>query len=177
MGQADMTIMNEQFAPARNDRGYSEDRMLVKLPFPGKKAGLHLFFTILGTALVLIAPGLWVLPGSSVSADVVMLKFGATLFFFLCGLALLMRNHLDALPEVYFDPIRREMRVLQKTKKGRPETVLRRSYDSLGAARITDRWLEIWDVDGTVLMRLPLRNPEVRSALRMQFSGLVRVTN
>lgn len=152
-----------------------ETRLPIRLTFEGNKAVLHTVFRIAGTALILTAPALWVLPGSNLGADMLLMKFGVTLFFFLCGLALLMRNHVDAQPMVYFDPIRREMRILQLNDKGRPETILRRSYDSLGAAHITAKTVELWDVDGTVLMRLPLRDAETRQALRMQLSGLVRI--
>lgn len=152
-----------------------ETRLPIRLPFEGNRVVLRTVFRVAGTALILTAPLLWVLPGSSVTADMLFMKFGVTLFFFLCGLALLMRNHVDAQPVVYFDPIRREMRILQKNDRGRPETILRRSYESLGAVHITTRSVELWDVDGSVLMRLPLRDAEVRQALRMQLSGLVRI--
>jgi hypothetical protein len=75
---------------------------------------------------------------------------------------------------VYFDPIRREMRILQKNERGRPQTVLRRSYDTLGAAKIRSRQLEIWDVDGSVLLNIPLADQEARHALRQQLGSLVR---
>lgn len=152
-----------------------EARIPLKLTHPGNKAVVRTVFRVAGTALILTAPMLWVLPGSSVASEMMIMKLGITLFFFLCGLALLMRNHVDALPEVYFDPIRQEMRVLQKNLRGRPETILRRSYDTLGAAHITRRSVELWDVDGSILMRLPLQDAKIRSALRMQFSGLVHV--
>lgn len=148
--------------------------MPVLLGFEGNQALVRTVFRIVGTALILTAPLMWVMPGSSFAPEVALIKLGASLFFFLCGLALLMRNHVDTLPEVYFDPIRREMRVLQKNDRGRPQVVMRRSYDSLGGARITARAIELWDVDGSVLMRLPVENPDVRQALRMQLSGLVR---
>jgi len=152
-----------------------ETRLPIRLTFEGNKALLHTVFRIAGTALILAAPALFLLPGSVAGPDMLLMKFGAALFFFLCGLALLMRNHADAQPMVYFDPIRREMRILQLNEKGRPETILRRSYDSLGAAHITSRSVELWDVDGSILMRLPLRDADTRQALRMQLSGLVRI--
>jgi hypothetical protein len=133
-------------------------------------------FQVVGTALVLSAPGMWLMPGSQYDADVVLIKLGVSLFFFLCGLALLMRNHVDNRPDAYFDPIRRELRVLQKNDRGRPQTVLRRAYDMLGSVRFTDNKVEVYDLDGTMLMRLPIDDAEVRHALRMQLSGAVNLT-
>ena len=153
-----------------------EARMPIKLSFGGGGAMVTILFRICGTALILTAPALWVLPGSSADADLMLMKLGITLFFFLCGLALLMRNHEDAQPQVYFDPVRREIRVLQTNNKGRPETVLRRGYETLGAAHITKRSIELWDLDGSILLRIPLPDASSRQALRMHFSGLLRVS-
>ncbi len=173
-----MTATNEfimdhvsNYTPSRQGR---EPEMPVMLGFRGNRVFVRTLFQIVGTALILTAPMMWVLPGSAGDANVMLMKFVVSIFFFLCGLALLMRNHVDAMPEAYFDPIRRELRVLQKNDRGRPQTVLRRSYDSLGGARITSRSIELWDVDGSVLMRLPIEDPEVRQALRMQLSGLMQ---
>ena len=134
-------------------------------------------FQIAGTALILSAPGMWVLPGSQYEAEVVLIKLGVSVFFLLCGMALLMRNHVDNQPEAYFDPIRSELRVLQKNDRGRPQTVLRRAYDSLGCVQFSNKHVELFDLDGSLLMRLPMDNAEVRNALRMQLSGVVNLTS
>ena len=85
-----------------------------------------------------------------------------------------MRNHSDNQPDAYFDPIRNEVRVLQRNDRGRPETILRRSYDSLGCARFNNSSVELYDVDGSVLMRLLIDDAEVRKSLRQQLGGLVK---
>jgi len=134
-------------------------------------------FRIAGTALVLSASGMWLMPGSLFEPEVVLIKLGVSVFFFLCGLALLMRNHQDNQPDAYFDPIRNEVRVLQKNNRGRPQTVLRRSYDTLGSANFSGDTLELYDLDGSMLMRLPIDDANVRTALRAQLNGLVNMTN
>lgn len=171
-----MTATHEQMSMTLPPLSDVEARMPIKLNFGGGAAMMTVIFRICGTALILTAPALWILPGSTVAADLMLMKLGITLFFFLCGLALLMRNHEDAQPQVFFDPIRRELRVLQMNNRGRPETILRRGYDTLGAAHITKRSLELWDVDGSILMRLPLPDANSRQALRMHFSGLLHVS-
>ena len=136
-----------------------------------------LVFRIIGAAMVLSASGMWLMPGSSTNPDLVLIKLGMSVFFFLCGLALLMRNHQDTQPDAYFDAIRGEVRVLQKDNRGRPEMVLRRSYDSLGSASFNGETFEMFDKDGTMLMRLPIENAETRDALRAQLRGLISLTN
>ena len=134
-------------------------------------------FRVIGTALVLSASGMWLLPGSQFGSDVVLIKLGVSVFFFLCGLALLMRNHASAQPDAYFDPIRQELRILQKNNRGRPQTVLRRRYDTLGSARFTENKMEMYDVDGSLLLRLPIEGADVRNALRTQLNGVVKLTS
>ena len=172
-----MTAINEQVGAGLPTGSNVEERMPIKLAFLGNGSLSSIFFRICGTAFILTAPALWVLPGSDITVDMLPMKLGVTLFFLLCGLILLMRNHVDAQPEVYFDPIRREMRVLQMNDRGRPVTILRRGYDTLGAAHINNNSLEMWDVDGSVLMRLHLPDAQARHALRMHFSGLLHVSS
>lgn len=150
------------------------DNLPVKLGFDGNRVVLRAFMRFTGAVLILCAPGLWLLPGSSFDPSLALYKIGASIFFMFCGAALILRNKAFTQPEVYFDPIRREMRILQKNERGRPKTVLRRSYDTLGAAKIRARQLEIWDVDGSVLLNIPLADQEARLALRQQLGSLVR---
>lgn len=127
-----------------------------------------------GAVFILCAPGLWLLPGSNDDPSLMLVKLGASVFFLVCGLALVLCGKGHSQPEAHFDPVRREMRILQRNARGRPSTVLRRAYGSLGAAKITDRQVEIWDVDGSILLRLPLADPEARRVLRLQLGELVR---
>ena len=133
-------------------------------------------FRVLGTVLLLGSAAMWVLPGSLADPDLAMIKLGVSVFFFFCGLALLMRNHQDNQPDAFFDPIRHEVRVLQKDDRGEPRTILRRSYDSLGSVDFGARVVALFDRDGSMLMRLSVEDADVRRALRIQLGGLVRLT-
>lgn len=121
---------------------------------------------LLGAVLIFSAALMWVVPGSHNATDLVMIKLGASFLMLFGGIAILMLSHSDNRPDAYFDPVRREVRVLQKTKSGRPETVLRRSFDSLGSARFCEKTLTLYDVDGSLLMRLRLDSADTRHALR-----------
>ena len=133
-------------------------------------------FRVMGTAFIMAAAVMWLLPGAQVDAELMLLKLGTSVFFFFCGLALLMRNHEDNQPDAYFDPIRHEVRVLQKNDKGRPETILRRGYETLGSADFSSNAVELFDKDGTMLMRLVIEDADVRASLRAQLSGLISIT-
>lgn len=138
---------------------------------------LVVFFRIVGTAMILSSAGMWLMPGSKVESDLMLIKLGVSLFFFLCGLVLLMRNHVDNQPEAYFDPIRHELRVMQKNDRGRPQVVLQRAYDSLGSVDFQKNTVVIYDVDGSLMMRLDVSDDDVRHSLRSQLSGMISVTD
>ena len=132
-------------------------------------------FRVFGTALILGAAGMWMAPDISEGMDLTLIKLGVSVFFFFCGLALLMRNHEDNQPDAYFDPVRQEVRVLQKNDRGRPQTILRRAYDTLGGVDFSGNSVSLFDVDGSVLMRLIVDDADVRRALRGQLGGLASV--
>lgn len=130
---------------------------------------------VFGTAFMLAAASMWLLPVGGADGSLTVIKLGISVFFFFCGLALLMRNHQHAQPDAYFDPIRREVRVLQKNDRGRPQTILRRGYDSLGSVRFASNSVQLVDVDGSVLMRLVIDDANARAALKSQLSGMVTI--
>lgn len=154
-----------------------EDKVPLILNFRPDISFQSVTLRILGTALILGAALMWLMPGVGGDTQIVMMKLGFSIFMLFCGLVVLMLNHPDARPDAYFDPIRREVRVLQKNNKGRPQTVLRRSYDSLGSVRFLERSVELHDMDGRLLMRLTLGSNEVRHALRLQLSGAVPIAS
>ncbi len=130
---------------------------------------------IAGAFLIVMAFSMWLMDGSAMGTEVWPIKLAASLMFLLVGVSLLTIQILDARPDAYFDPIRREVRVLQKNENGRPQTVLRRSYDTLGGARFDDEQVELFDVDGSLLMKLPLQSADVGRALKGQLSGSVTI--
>ena len=56
-------------------------------------------FRIMGTALILGSAGMWVLPGTSVDPDLIVMKLGLSFFLLLCGMVLLMMHHVA--PDVH----------------------------------------------------------------------------
>lgn len=166
-------IMMPAFNPAaRTDR---DDMALpVRLGLTGNHILMRLLGLVSGAALILTAIGLWIFAESGLDGEMVLIRMGLTAFCLLTGLSLILHGRVDSTPEAYFDPIRQELRILQKNGSGRPRMVLRRSYDSLGGAQVGARWVEIWDLDGSILMRMPVGSKEARLALRMQLGALIR---
>jgi hypothetical protein len=130
---------------------------------------------IVGAAMVLSSTGVWLVPGMAYGPEMGLIKVGISVFFLFAGIALMMVNDPDSHPDAYFDPIRRELRVLQRNGQGRPRTVLRRGYDSLGSVRFKDRSVELFEIDGSLLIRLPLNLGSTRKLLREQLCGVVTI--
>lgn len=170
-----MTVMNtntfqEQQAGSRFDQSVP-----VMLTFaPNWKARMVLA-RIVGAILIISAFSMWMMPGSVIGEDVWPIKLAASMLFLIVGVSIMTVEVLEPRPDAYFDPIRREVRVLQKNDSGRPQTVLRRSYDTLGGARFSDDDVELYDVDGSLLMKLPLQSADVSRALKGQLSQSVTI--
>ena len=129
-------------------------------------------FRVAGTALILSASGMWLMPDAMLDGRLLLLKLGLSVFFFFAGLALLMRNHQDTRPDACFDPVRAEVRVLRKNDRGVPQTVLRRGYDSLGRAAFSSNAVELFDIEGRMLMRLVIDDSHARQSLRCTPAGV-----
>ncbi len=170
-----MAVMNTNTFQQSAAGGAYDKSVPVLISFaPNWKARLVLF-RVLGAFLIVSAFSMWLMPGSVIGADVWTIKLVASLMFLILGVSLLTIEVLDPRPDAYFDPIRREVRVLQKNENGRPQTVLRRSYDTLGGARFVDDQVELFEVDGSLLMKLPLESADVSRALKGQLSGSVTI--
>ncbi|APG47267.1 hypothetical protein [Phaeobacter porticola] len=132
---------------------------------------------ILGGGMVLGATGLWLLPDAGVDPQMSLIRIGISIAFLFLGLILLTTHHPDSQPEACFDPIRRELRILRKTRRGTPRIVLRRSYHSLGGVRLSAHAISVLDADGSVLMELPIDSNDTCLRLRDQLSGTLPIIN
>lgn len=154
---------------------YAGDGAPVHVAFGPRFPVVPVFFRVVGTFLILVAAAMWVLPGSTTDADLVLMKLGASLFFLFCGVAVVMVHHSDNVPEACFDPIRREFRVLVKTAAGQPRVVLRRGYDTIGRAHFQNNRVELYDFDGRLLLGLRVTDPARHAALERQLRQLVNI--
>ena len=163
-----------RMGPARGLYAMAEALPLV-LSFRPNYQLRSIVLRVLGAAMVLSSTGIWLMPSAAYDPELVLIKIGISVFFLFAGITLMMVNDPDSHPDAYFDPIRRELRVLQRTSKGRPRTVLRRGYDSLGSVRFKDRSVELFEIDGSLLIRLPISLGSTRQLLREQLSGVVPI--
>lgn len=170
-----MTVMNTNTVQQHKPRTGFETSVPVKIAFAANWKARVILARIIGAFLIVSAFSMWLMPGSVIGVEVWPMKMLASMLFLIIGVSLLTIEVMDARPDAYFDPIRREVRVLQKNENGRPQTVLRRSYDTLGGARFDDGEVQLYDVDGSLLMKLPLESADVSRALKGQLSQNVTI--
>lgn len=173
MTAVDPTIVAKPVRPVSAKRA---NKTLTERPiclsFPARNPGARLVFVVCGTALVICSGLMWLVPIPVPEVPAVVMKLLSSLFFMFCGLALLLRNHDEAKPEVHFDARHRELRVMQRDNHGRPQILMQRSYDTLGTVYISGSEIELWNKDGTPFVTLPVQDPEMRRQLRGQFGAL-----
>ena len=130
---------------------------------------------VLGAAMILSSTGLWLVPGAGADPEMNLIRIGVSVAFLLVGLILMTAHEPGSQPEACFDPVRQELRILKLDKRGQPRTVLRRRYDSIGGARLTENSALFYEHDGNVLVEVPLGSAVARSQLRDQLSGAVQL--
>ena len=170
-----MTAMNTNTFQDQAPGTRFEHSVPVMIAFAPNWKARMILSRVIGAFLIVSAFSMWLMPGSVIGADVWPIKMAASMLFLIVGVSLLTVEMLDPRPDAYFDPIRREVRVLQKNEEGRPQTVLRRSYDTLGGARFDDDEVQLYDVDGSLLMKLPLESADISRALKGQLSQSVTI--
>jgi len=171
-----MTATNTNLLESPASGTSREASMPVLISLAANWKARQILFRVLGAFMIVGAFSMWLMPGAVMGAEVWPIKLVASLLFLIVGVSLLTIEVVDHRPDAYFDPIRREVRVLQKSERGRPQTVLRRSYDTLGGARFAEGEVELFDVDGSLLMKLPVESAEVGKAIRGQLAGAVSIS-
>lgn len=138
----------------------------------GFDGGTTIFRTALrlfGASFVIAAFAMWVAPGAMWQTDLLLMKLAVSVVCALIGLALIQMAPAPEKSEIQFDPIRREVRIVDGISDN---PVLRRSYDSLGGAKVSNNVVTLWDADGSELASFPISDDVTRRALSRQLDTL-----
>lgn len=87
----------------------------------------------IGLSLVFAAIGFWVLPGSLLSADVVVMKFASSASLCMSGFLFLWFASQQTRREVHVDRSRRELREALRNSRGNAYMLRRYSFDDIGS--------------------------------------------
>lgn len=121
-----------------------------------------------GAALLLAAAGLWLAPGSSWAAEILLVKLVLSLVAGLAGLALIQNWTAPDAPEVEIDLVRRHVRLLRRA--GAQHEILHEcSFAGLGRVEKSKNTLTLWDARGELLAEVA---PVDRDVLKALVAGL-----
>lgn len=123
---------------------------------------------VTGAGLILAAAGLWLAPGSSWAADILLIKLVLSLVAGGVGLALVQTGGAPDAPEVEIDLVRRRIRVVHRAR-GQDMTLQDCSFSELGRVEKIRNTLTLWDNSGNLLAEIA---PADQRVLRALVSGL-----
>lgn len=120
--------------------------------------------SFIGTVLILAAVGLWAMPGSDWSGDLLLIKLVLSLTIALGGIALLHTPNTQSAAEVEIDTVRREVRVVRRNAMG--ATILSsHKIADLERAEIQGAHMILWAQGGVMLAEVAMSNPQIRRSL------------
>lgn len=125
--------------------------------------------SLLGAALIIAAVGLWVMPGSEFSSDVMLMKLVLSLTAVCIGIMLTQQAKTPVTPEVEIDTVRREIRLVRRTGE-QLECVKSCKFSDLDRAEVHGTHVTLWGQGNVMLAEVALTDPQARRSL---MSGLV----
>lgn len=150
----------------------AQERVVVDLNAAEDRAVSRVLVRLLGIALVMSAPAMWVMPGALGGEDVALIKLGASVFFLLIGLAMLLAPREKDSTEAWFDPEQREIRVLRHLTRGGTQTVLRKSYDEIADVCFEAQQVALSDRQGGEVLRICFGDKGQKQALQTQLARI-----
>lgn len=119
---------------------------------------------LIGSALVLAALGMWVIPGSDWGADLALMKLMISLCLGLCGIGLIHAGKEKPFPEVEIDMIRREARLVRRDQSD-VALLARCKFDDLAKVEHEGEMVRLWDSNDVLLAEVTLSDPTTRRSL------------
>lgn len=120
---------------------------------------------IVAAAMMVAALGLWLSTGADYEAELLLFKLGTSLFLAVLGVALYQHAAEARAPEVEFDQIRRELRLV-KRQFGMQEVVYSKRFEELGDVQMQGSIVTIFDEEGAKIVELPVEDPKIYRLLR-----------
>lgn len=127
----------------------------------------------LGFVLMACALGLWFASSSIFDPQILLVKVGLSLMFFIGGIALFHSARRASAPDVEFDQVRREVRVVQRSATS--ERVLQTvSFDELGQVDMQDGLIRAHDKNGELLVELIVEDQKAFRTLKRQLTPVAQ---
>lgn len=124
---------------------------------------------LVGVSLGVAAFGLWYAPGASWDSDVLLFKLILSIVAVLACAGLINASVRPRAPEVEIDTVRREVRLIRRTRGAATEILQRCSFRDLSCAEYQGSIVRFWDKSGTFMAEITVPD---RSALKSLLAGL-----
>lgn len=150
-----------------NQNSYTQDR-LARDETPARCAVMRALKMSAGTALLLAALGMWAVPAGDAAMQLIKLFVSLAML----GFGLVLMSALDTeddLPDVYVDPVNRQLRVVSKDDCGGLRLKGIYGLDSLSSVSLDGNALTAFDADGERVLSIPLYDAETEQKLREVF--------
>ncbi|SLN64208.1 hypothetical protein PEL8287_03526 [Roseovarius litorisediminis] len=122
---------------------------------------------VAGTSLILSAVGVWLLPSGAGDAAMQLIKL--VFSFSMLGLGVMCISAMDQPddePEIEFDTINRQLRIVEFDNLGHPAVTSCHDLDSLSELNFQDGSLTARDADGNQVVALSIHSKTTERALR-----------
>ncbi|CUH81592.1 hypothetical protein TRM7557_03500 [Tritonibacter multivorans] len=129
-----------------------------------------LILRLLGGCMVLASTGLWLVDGAGDDPELALIRIGASVMLLFFGLVLMLLNDPAAQPEVEFDTAAGELRILESARRS-TKLVSRHSFASLAGVQFTNGALMVYDLQGHVVVAVPLVDAKSRRLIQTQIAG------
>lgn len=131
-------------APLYTVRSLNATRMLLRM-----------VQRVIGAAFLLAVVGLWIVPGSSLNKDLMLMKLLLSLVAGLGGITLLLSSGTPTHPDAEIDVVAREVRLVRLEGRER-KLVQRCGFDSLSRVEREGTGLRLWDQHGEFMAEVSL---------------------
>ena len=121
--------------------------------------------SLLGVALILAAVGLWIMPGSDLSNDVMLMKLVLSVVAAGIGISLSHNAKTESAPSVEIDMVRREIRLVRSKRDGSNDRK-RFKFADLDAAEVDGNHFTLWGRHNAVLAEVDIKDPRLHRSLK-----------
>lgn len=120
---------------------------------------------LLGVALIAVAFGLWLMPGSDFDHELLLFKLLLSIVAGLAGVGMLQSGTARLDPRVEIDTIRREVRLVRDTASDALQVIDRCAFDALAKVEIDGPHVRLWNASGVFMAEATLTDQQVLSRL------------
>ena len=117
---------------------------------------------VFGFAFIWAGAGLWLMPGLDMTPYVLLAKMGVSILMVTAGVGMTQIATDKPRKELHFDERNKQLLVYEGLPRARKHILQAIQYDEIGRVNVSDRKLEVSDMDGNVLVTLPISGGHAR---------------